>query len=269
MQIRVRHTTHYQFETPLPYGLQRLRLMPKSRAGQQVVSWQTSIDHGTIELSYVDHHNNQVQLASLKDGTTEFQITSEGVVETSDNGGIIGMHGGFIPLWMFLRPTPLTLAGPKIQALADEIQNPQTIEAMHHLSSTILEAMPYQIQGTNVTATSEESLGQGYGVCMDHAHVFIAAARHLGVPARYVSGYLYVDGTDDHTASQEASHAWAEAYLPVIGWVGFDISNGISPDQRYVRMATGFDYQDAAPLLGISFGGDHNEKLVVSVQVQQ
>jgi transglutaminase-like putative cysteine protease len=101
-------------------------------------------------------------------------------------------------------------------------------------------------------------------VCQDHAHIFLAAARALEVPARYVSGYLMMDDRIE----QEATHAWAEAYVQNLGWVGFDISNGISPDSRYVRVATGRDYRDAAPVTGISFGAVAQE-LQVALAVEQ
>ena len=101
-------------------------------------------------------------------------------------------------------------------------------------------------------------------MCQDHAHIFIGAARALGIPARYVSGYLMMNDRIE----QEAAHAWAEAQVDGLGWVGFDVSNGISPDPRYVRVATGRDYRDAAPVTGISFGAA-TEDLHVDVAVEQ
>ncbi len=101
-------------------------------------------------------------------------------------------------------------------------------------------------------------------MCQDHAHIFIAAMRHLGHPARYVSGYLMMN---DRT-QQDATHGWAEAYFDHIGWIGFDVSNGHSPDQRYIRVATGLDYRDAAPVRGMRYGAAQ-ENLVVQLQVQQ
>ena len=113
-------------------------------------------------------------------------------------------------------------------------------------------------------STAEDALAAGRGVCQDHAHVFVAAARHLGHPARYVSGYLMLDDR----VEQDASHAWAEVWIEGLGWVGFDVSNGISPDERYVGVARGLDYRDAAPISGVRFGSGE-EELHVSVQVQQ
>jgi transglutaminase-like putative cysteine protease len=102
------------------------------------------------------------------------------------------------------------------------------------------------------------------GVCQDHSHIFVAAARAMGYPARYVSGYLMMNDR----VHQDASHAWAEAHVEGVGWVGFDVSNGISPDARYVRVATGLDYREAAPVSGLRFGRG-GEALSIDIQVQQ
>ena len=117
---------------------------------------------------------------------------------------------------------------------------------------------------TYAATPAEDALSGGEGVCQDHAQIFISAARIAGVPARYVSGYLMMDDRVD----QDAGHAWAEAWLPDLGWVGFDVSNGHSPDERYVRLATGLDYSQAAPLSGMRHGIG-NETMIVSLQVQQ
>jgi transglutaminase-like putative cysteine protease len=115
-----------------------------------------------------------------------------------------------------------------------------------------------------VDTKAEDALEAGRGVCQDHAHVFIAATRLLGYPARYAGGYLMMNDR----VQQDAGHAWAEAHVEGLGWVGFDVSNAISPDARYVRVATGLDYREAAPVSGMRFGAA-SESLDVSIQVQQ
>ena len=135
---------------------------------------------------------------------------------------------------------------------------------LHTLSDIIREHLPYEDGHTNANTTAEQAMGIGKGVCQDHAHIFLAAARSLGIPARYVSGYLLMEGVVEQTAS----HAWVEAHIEPLGWVGFDVSNGYSPDQRYIRVATGFDYSDAAPITGLSFGA-LDESMVVSLRVEQ
>ena len=135
---------------------------------------------------------------------------------------------------------------------------------LHALSCRILHEVPYKIGETNSDSSADAAIERGYGVCQDHSHIFIACARALGFPARYVSGYLMMEGQDH----QDATHAWAEAYVDGVGWIGFDVSNGISPDARYVRVATGLDYREAAPISGLRFGSG-TETLSVDVAVQQ
>jgi len=266
MRLKISHTTSYHFDHPVNYGLQQLRLTPKSRAGQSIVEWDISIEGGTKELEFDDQHNNHVSLISVETGRQDVFITCQGVVETQDLSGIIGKPGGFAPEWLFTRATPLTKPGPLVRklvkALPDDFED--DIQRLHGLSTLILEAITYETGKTHPETTAEQALEAGHGVCQDHAHVFITAARLLGYPARYVSGYLMMNDRLD----QEAGHAWAEACLDGIGWVGFDVSNGISPDARYVRVATGLDYYEAAPLLGMRFGpGD--ETMIVTLQVEQ
>jgi transglutaminase-like putative cysteine protease len=248
----------------VPYGLQKLRMTPKSRAGQRVIHWDIAIDGGRKELRYTDHHNNQVDLVSATAGTREIRIVTSGEVETANNHGVVGAQGGFVPLWMFLRQTALTKPGKTILSISKGIDMGDRIAGLHALSAAILSAVRYDQAEMDVTMSGEEAASRGHGVCQDHAHIFCSAARRLGVPARYVSGYLLMDVS----GQQAASHAWAEAWVEELGWVGFDISNGISPDARYVRVATALDYAGAAPVSGLLFG-DHGERLVVSVQVEQ
>jgi transglutaminase-like putative cysteine protease len=135
---------------------------------------------------------------------------------------------------------------------------------MHELAGAVHAAIRYETGRSDVGWSAEEALAAGHGVCQDHTHAFLACARYLDIPARYVSGYLMMNDR----VEQSATHAWAEAHLPDLGWVGFDVSNGISPDTRYVRVATGLDYGDAAPVSGTRYGSG-GERLSVVVQVQQ
>ena len=121
---------------------------------------------------------------------------------------------------------------------------------LHALSAKVREAIAYLPGTTDVSTTAEEALAAGQGVCQDHAHVFISAGRLADIPMRYVGGYLKMDGLTE----QEAGHGWAEAFVTGLGWVGFDVSNAICPDERYVRVATGCDYSEAAPVTGITQG---------------
>lgn len=266
MRLTIRHTTTYRFAEPVHYGLQKLRLIPKSRAGQTVLNWSMTIEGGKAETEFTDEYLNRVSLISFDPQATEIIVHCEGEVDSADRGGVVGKHGGFAPLWLFLRSTPLTRAGANLRRLTRGLREDEAedIPRLHALSARVLEAVDYKIGRTGPETTAEDALEGGAGVCQDHAHVFIAAARLLGYPARYVSGYLMMDDR----VHQDASHAWAEAHVAGLGWVGFDISNAISPDARYVRVATGLDYAEAAPISGVRFGAS-GESLAVDIQVQQ
>jgi transglutaminase-like putative cysteine protease len=266
MRLAIRHTTSYEFDAPVSYALQRLRLTPKETQGQRIVEWSMTLEGVTRQLEYDDEHFNHVTLVSVEPGARKVTITCEGKVDTEDNAGVIGHHAGHLPLWAFLNNSPLTEAGSRIRQLIASVDRSAggLVETLHNLSRLIREQVSYEQGVTAVDTTAEEALAHGVGVCQDHAHIFISAARAIGIPARYVSGYLMMNDRIE----QGATHAWAEAHVMDLGWVGFDISNGISPDPRYVRVATGRDYRDAAPVTGISFGGA-SEGLAVDLAVEQ
>jgi transglutaminase-like putative cysteine protease len=135
---------------------------------------------------------------------------------------------------------------------------------LHDLMGDVRDAIDYEIGASHAHTTAAEALKDGAGVCQDHAHVFISAARTLGIPARYVSGYMATAPGE----VAEASHAWAEAHVPDLGWVGFDVANRVCPDERYVRVAVAMDVGGARPVKGIRRGpGQPNEHLRVEVLV--
>ena len=265
MRLSIRHCTRYAWDDPVAGGLQELRLTPKSGHGQTVLGWTIAVDGGRHELDFEDQHHNAVTLIGFDGPGHAITVTCDGTVETEDRAGVIGRHGGFAPLWYFGRETPLTRAGPGLRRLARAVPGGEPIPRLHALSAALLDAIAYETGVTGTGTTAEEALAHGAGVCQDHAHAFIACARVLGIPARYVSGYLFTEGQTRHAAS----HGWAEAWVPDIGWVGFDISNGISPDDRYVRVATGLDYAEAAPVRGLRYGGGGSETLSVDLDIAQ
>jgi transglutaminase-like putative cysteine protease len=265
MRLRVEHKTHYTYNEPVPYALQQVRLRPKSRPGQTIVDWDIEVRGGQVEVAFEDEHANSVDLVSFTPGKTEIEIICRGTVEVEDQNGIVGPQGGYVPLWLFQRSTALTQAGPQLADLiATAPKDGTPLEILHALSAHVLAAVPYSTDQASSELSAEDVLTAGFGVCQDHAHVFITAARSMGYPARYVSGYLMMDDRIE----QDATHAWAEAHVPGLGWVGFDVSNGISPDARYVRVATGLDYRGAAPISGMRFG-KAGEAMSVALQVQQ
>ncbi|WP_298837281.1 transglutaminase family protein [uncultured Roseobacter sp.] len=265
MLLSIRHETRYSYSHPVEYALQKVRLTPRSDAVQTVVEWTLHADGGKAEAGYRDHYGNQTDLISANPGTTELIIRAEGQINTKDTAGVFGQVYGRAPLWHFQRETPQTTCNPAIRDLAAGMAEAgDRLTELHALSASVLEAVPYETGATQVGTTAAEALATGKGVCQDHAHIFIAAARSAGIPARYVSGYLMMDDRAD----QDASHAWAEAHIDRLGWVGFDVSNGISPDERYVRIAIGRDGAEAAPIYGLRHG-TADESMIVSLQVQQ
>ena len=266
MQLSISHLTTYRYDKPVHYGLQQVRLTPKSQASQNVFTWNMTVEGGRKELELTDQHNNLVTLISLAEEQSEISIHCHGEVETIEQNVSSGWPEGYTPPWYFKRPTALTTPGEQIRdlvkSLTDNVRDDLT--RLRSLSGLVAKTVSYAKGRTTPQTTAEDALGIGQGVCQDHTHVFLSAARLLGFPARYVSGYLMMDDR----VEQDASHAWAEAWIDGTGWTGFDVSNGGSPDKRYVRVATGLDYKDAAPVSGIRTGGAR-ESLTVTVRVQR
>jgi transglutaminase-like putative cysteine protease len=264
MRLRISHRTEYRYDAPVQYGLQRLRLMPKSSSTQTVNSWALKIDGAREQVSFSDQFGNDTRLVSVEGQPHLVSVEASGIVETYDKAGITGQHQGFAPLWLFSRETILTAPGEGVEALARSIQPAGELDRLHDLMNCIADKVAYVPGTTDTATTAEQALALASGVCQDHTHIFIAAARCLGFPARYVSGYLMMDSGID----QAASHAWAEAHVSALGWVSFDVANRISPDERYVRLAVGRDYRDATPVSGIRLG-QATEALAVSITVEQ
>lgn len=264
MQLRIVHRTVYRYDAPVYYSLQRLRLTPVTSAVQTVKSWTLSFAGASDEVRFVDHYGNDTHLVSIDGQASEIVVEASGEVDTIDRTGVVGLHRGFTPLWLYLRETPLTKAGDRIAALAAAAGEGTQLERLHALMGAISERVRYTPGATGAETVAEDALGLCAGVCQDHAHIFVSAARRMGFPARYVSGYLMMEGVE----RQAASHAWAEAHVDPLGWVAFDAANCISPDDRYVKLACGLDYRDAAPVSGIRFGRAH-EELAVDITVEQ
>lgn len=265
MKLQITHTTKYSYDAPVLYGLQQVRLTPVSTKHQRVLRWDVAISGGAQELAFQDQYQNQTLLVQAEPGATEVSVQVSGEVETLSSDGIIGKVYGTAPLWHFAQSTPRTQAGKGIRKLSKTMSGKgDVLSDLHALSKTILDAVPYGNAETFAGTSAEEALSAGGGVCQDHAQIFVSAARLAGIPARYVSGYLMMNDRVD----QDATHAWAEAHVDGLGWVGFDVSNGISPDERYVRIATGRDSRDAAPITGMRLG-NASESMIVALQVQQ
>jgi transglutaminase-like putative cysteine protease len=267
MHLTISHRTAYTYSEPARSLIQLLRMTPVSFAGQTVLDWQVDVDCDARLRRGRDGYGNIVHMLYVDRPLEHFSLTVSGTVLTENQAGVVSGLPYDLPPQVFLRGTQQSEAGTAIGALADEIQGAGggRIDFLHRLNAILHQRMRFDTAATEVDTTGEQALAAGHGVCQDFAHVFSAACRLLGIPARYVSGQLY-QRSGDHI--QEAAHAWAEAWVDELGWVGFDPANGISPDDAYVRVACGLDYRDAAPVAGTRSGGG-SETLTVEVQVRE
>lgn len=264
MRIAVGHVTRYEYAEPVQYSIQALRLTPPNFAGQRVVDWVVMAPGMENATMFRDNIGNLAYLVSRTGPHQDNVIIAKGVVETEDRAGVAQGLQEVTPTRVFLRETDKTKADDAIREMAEKACPIPNVGGFHRLMNVIRDAIDYEVGATHEHTNAIEALKAGRGVCQDHAHVFIAAARAIGTPARYVNGYLY--SGDDVPA--EAHHAWAEAWIDDLGWVGFDCANRVCPTDRYVRLVTGFDAASAAPIRGSRRGGS-NELLDVIVEVHQ
>lgn len=267
MRLSIRHVTTYAYEPATDRCALRLRCYPSAFDTQQLVTWSLGVNGVAVPALLSTASGDRESIWTCNKALEKIEIVAEGEVDTADAAGVVrGLKNGIRPS-VYLRETPLTEPNEKIAALAKTPEGKAAartpLERLHALMHGVREAMDYKPGHTDMHTTAAQALKKGSGVCQDHAHVFIAAARSAGVPARYVVGYLLAQGT-----SLTETHAWAEAYVPDLGWVGFDPANRICPTERYVRLCSGLDSADAAPIRG-NVSGAAGETLAASVAVSQ
>lgn len=264
MRISIQHNSRYKYRRPPDFLLQKARLTPVDGDRQSVVEWQIDVTGAHFELESRDAFGNRCTLLRADPGSELVEILARGTVDTENSQGLMEKSAGPMPLFVYLQESPLTHTDRAIADLADKVRRDDTIDTMHRLMDAIAERMEYVPGSTDVATTAMEALVAGKGVCQDFTHLFLAAARHLGVPARYTSGY-FLSGND---LGGDASHGWAEAFVPNLGWIGFDPTNRRCPDERYVRIAAGRDYTDVSPISGVRVGAE-GERLTVRLAVEQ
>jgi transglutaminase-like putative cysteine protease len=267
MRLRISHTTTYHYEPPATGVIQILRLTPGSHDGQYVAEWQIDVSTDSRLDMHEDAFGNVTHV--MTHGTIEdLTITVGGLIETHDTGGVLRGTDERFPPSLFLRQTALTSVNPAMENFARELRAESEADALgflHTLMTQINEHMTFDEDPTNSGTSAIEAFGGKRGVCQDYAHIFIACARSGGVPARFVSGHFL---RSDGTINQAAGHAWAEAFVPDLGWIGFDPANCICTTEAHARVAIGLDYLGAAPIRGTRYGGGA-ETLTVSVKVDQ
>ena len=254
MKLLVRHQTMYRYSSSAGRVAMRLKLMPVNTPAQTVDNWQVRVNDEPVESFRANAYGEREAIWIRHDRIDDATIVAEGLVETRDTHGILGPLSSRVPPAYFLRDTDLTQPSDGIAAMARGLPGENgSLARLHALSSAVADAVQYRSGVTVSTTTAAEAFALGAGVCQDHAQVFIAAARTLGMPARYVSGYLLAgDGDLLHE-----THGWAEAFLPDLGWIGFDPSNRVCVTDRYLRVASGLDASDAAPIRGsVTLSGD-------------
>jgi transglutaminase-like putative cysteine protease len=266
MLLRVRHRTEFEYRSAANLLAQLLRMTPSAHAGLRVASWSVRDARGRALPSFRDGFGNLTHLQTLHRAHRDVGARVEGVVETRDTAGVISGAPEPLPPAFYLRATPLTAPDPALEALAEDARRaPDPLARLHRLLGLVHAGLAYRAGTTGVATTAREAWAGGAGVCQDFAHVFVCAARALGQPARYVGGYLHAARDPE---AKLASHAWAEAFVPELGWVGFDASAGICPDARYVRTGIGLDYSYASPVRGVR-RGEGGQTMRIQVQVAE
>ena len=268
MQLHIRHETVYRYGEPVKRSVQNLRLTPRRDPVQRALNWNIAAPGRQHEQ--IDAYGNVVHLLTLDEPHREIRIVVSGVVETQDmEGAALPNEGKLSPL-TYLAETNLTRADSALQAFAQE-RLPRSADRKSNLlrlADAVSETVDYERGVTDVHEPAARAFARGKGVCQDHAHVFIACCRAAGIPARYVSGYVFT-GKD----GEVASHAWADAWLgPDQGWMPIDITHRTLVGGRHCRLAVGRDYLDACPVRGVRRGGGAEEMevaVIVAASAQQ
>lgn len=267
MRIRIRHETAYAYGTPARSAIQLMRMTPRSFDGHFVRHWRAEIDADARLGRDEDAYGNITHMVFVEGPVGSVNVRVEGEVDTADTKGIVRGTVERLPLPFYLRETALTKISPRLRDLADAAAasaKSDALAGLHRLMMDINSRMAFAVGATTTATTADSALESGQGVCQDYAHIFIAGARVLRRPARYVSGYYLRTDRQE----QDAGHAWAEAHVSGLGWVGFDPTNGVCMTDRHVRVAVGADYLEAAPARGARVGGA-DELLSVKISIAQ
>lgn len=267
MRLRVSHNIDRHYDPPTAGVIQLLRLTPRNHQGQHVIDWRIDVSIDARLNAHQDAFGNITHVFSASGPLETLRISVEGEVETHNSDGVVrGTVERFGPS-LFLRDTLLTQADQRIGDFARDIRDANqgnVLKELHHLLERLhteidRDSEPLEPQA----ATAAEVFARKRGLARDLTHIFIGAARSLAIPARYVAGYVCIDGFE-----QRLGHAWAEAYVPNLGWIGFDPVKGACPTEAYIRVAVGLDALGAIPVRATHYGSS-TENLAVAVEVEQ
>jgi transglutaminase-like putative cysteine protease len=282
MFYSIRHVTRFRYSSPVHESVMELRMQPRSEGPQSLRSFQITTNPRAQLYAYTDYLGNAVYHFNALRAHGELRIEAQAVVEMAAHllppqacdplewdrynaYNLSDLHFDLLEPSKFARPSPALTSFLAEKGIAKPSCDPLT--ALVNLSRTIYEAFDYEIGITQVHSPIEQALGARRGVCQDFTHIMIAAARGWGIPARYISGYLYHRGSGEIRSGEDATHAWVEAWLPSLGWIGFDPTNNLFANDRHIRAAVGRDYADVPPTRG-TFKGDAESELAISVAVE-
>jgi transglutaminase-like putative cysteine protease len=282
MFYSIRHVTRFRYSNPVRESVMELKMQPRSESYQALRNFQIATNPRAELYAYTDHFGNAVYHFNVLREHSELRIDTSSVLEMKEIPALpaaadelewqryntlnLGAeHYDLLGASTFARSSPELARFAVVHGL--ETPTGDTLTALKRLNTVIYGAFDYEVGVTQVHSPIEHPLEAGRGVCQDFAHIMIAIARSWGVPARYVSGYLYHRRQDKNRSGDDATHAWVEAYLPSFGWVGFDPTNNILASERHIRAAVGRDYADVPPTRG-TFKGDAESELGVAVTVE-
>ncbi len=282
MYYSIRHVTRFRYDAPVRESVMELRMQPRSEGPQALRSFQIATNPRAQLYAYTDHLGNAVYHFNVLRQHEELRIETQSVVEMSafpvlpdaadplewERYNALNLrpdHYDLLEPSKFAQMTDVLHAFMTAKGIAKPVGDP--LSALKHLNKTIHDSFEYQSGVTDAYSPIDEALSQGRGVCQDFAHIMIAAARSWGIPARYVSGYLHHSRKGRDRSDDDATHAWIEAWLPTMGWIGFDPTNDILAGDRHIRVAVGRDYADVPPTRG-TYKGDADSELAISVSVQ-
>ena len=277
----IEHVSRYLYSSPVRHCALSLCLKPRDDSEQRLLRFDVATNPPAPLNSETDFFGNTKQFLNIHQEHEVLEITSRSMVERRQAASLPDSLGTdawkeirswreSFRYWDFTHHSALARPSPALTAFVDELgirEEGDPLEALLRLSDALHRNFQYVPGSTSVISTIEHILESRQGVCQDYAHVMIAIARSWHVPARYVSGYLYVDNQGSEIAPQTATHAWAECRLPDLGWIGFDPTNRCLAGERHLRVAIGRDYQDVAPVKGVFVGGGES-RLEVDVRVR-
>ena len=282
MRYTIRHITHFTYDTPISQSVMEVRMQPRSDGLQRCLQFALMTSPGSRILLHQDHDGNTVHHFDIPARHSRLTVTADALVETEaprplphglepdawsrlDALATSGEH------WEHLAPSRFARHGPELRELAEEIRlerGPDPLVTLRQVMGEMYARFEYSPKSTHVDSPIDEALAARRGVCQDFAHIFITLARSLGIPSRYVSGYLFRDPAHVDRSSEGATHAWVEALLPDLGWVGFDPTNNLVAAERHISVASGRDYADVPPTRGVYKGTTAvRSELSVAVQV--